>query len=129
MEEGKSSRNTARVGKRQWRTVSSRLASNNLYSVLCPEKLGNKLNLSNTTERVRDVQHTLWPLWEVWMKVGLEKLESHERVAVKASSMYATSHVGMMALTHSSTFHTPSLFTQIHSNSLKNLYKIQINSE
>ena len=34
------------------------------------------------------------------------------------SSMYAVSHVGMMALTHSSTFHTPSLFTQ-------KLYKIQ----
>ena len=55
IEKGKGSRNTARVGKRQWRTVSSRLASNNLYSVLCPEKLGNKLNFSNTTERVRDV--------------------------------------------------------------------------
>jgi len=45
------------------------------------------------------------------------------------SSMYAALHVGMMVLTHSSTFHMPSLFTQIHSNSLKNLYKIQINSE
>ena len=55
IEKGEGSRNAARVGKRQWRTVSSRLASNNLYSVLCPEKLGNKLNFSNTTERVRDV--------------------------------------------------------------------------
>jgi len=55
IEKGEGSRNTARVGKRQWRTVSSWLASNNLYSVLCPEKLGNKLNFSNTTERVRDV--------------------------------------------------------------------------
>jgi len=36
------------------------------------------------TERVRDVQHMLWLLREVWMKVGLEKLESHERIAVKA---------------------------------------------
>ena len=49
-----------------------------------PEKLGNKLNLSNTTKRVRDVQHTLQPLQEVWMKVGLKKLENHEGVAVKA---------------------------------------------
>jgi len=65
MEEGEGSRNAARVGKRQWRTVSSWLASNNLYSVLHPEKLGNKLNFSNTTERVRDVQHTLQPLQEV----------------------------------------------------------------
>jgi len=51
---------------------------------LCLEKLGNKLNSTNTTERVRDIQHTLWPLREVWLKIGLEKLESHEGVAVKA---------------------------------------------
>jgi len=38
------------------------------------------------------------------------------------SSMYAASHVGMMVLTYSSTFHMPALFTQ-------KLYKIQINSE
>jgi len=63
--------------------VSSWLASNNLYSVLCPEKLGNKFNCTNTTERVRDVQCTLWPLREVWMKVGLEKLENHEGIAVR----------------------------------------------
>ena len=65
-------------------TVSSQLVSNNVYSVLHPEKLGNKLNSINTTERVRDVQHTLRPLREVWLKVGLEKLESHEGIAVKA---------------------------------------------
>ena len=59
MEKGEGSRNAIRVGKRQWRTVSSWLASNNLYSVLRPEKLGNKLNFCNTTERVRNVQHTL----------------------------------------------------------------------
>jgi len=51
---------------------------------LHPEKLDNKLNCSKDTERARDVQHTLQPLREVWMKVGLEKLESHEGVAVKA---------------------------------------------
>jgi len=51
---------------------------------LCPEKLGNKFNCTNTTERVRDMQHTLQPLREVWMKVGLEKLENHERIAVRA---------------------------------------------
>jgi len=64
--------------------VSSWLASNNVYSVLHPEKLGNKLNSINTTERVRDIRHTLQPLREVWLKVGLEKLESHEGIAVKA---------------------------------------------
>jgi len=51
---------------------------------LCPEKLGNKSNSTNTTKRVRNVQHTLQLLREVWMKVGLEKLESHEGMAVKA---------------------------------------------
>ena len=55
-----------------------------MYSVLCPEKLGNKLNFINTTERVRDVRHTLRLLREVWMKVGLEKLENYEGVAVRA---------------------------------------------
>jgi len=64
--------------------VSSRLASNNKYSVLCPENLGNKLNFSKNTERERDVQCTLQLLREMWMKIGLEKLESHEGVAVKA---------------------------------------------
>ena len=63
--------------------MSSRLASNNLYSVLHPEKLGNKSNFTNTTKRVRDVQCTLWLLREVWLKIGLEKLENHEEVAVK----------------------------------------------
>ena len=51
---------------------------------MCPEKLGNKLNFAKNTERVRDVQRTLRLLREVWMKVGLEKLESHKGVAVKA---------------------------------------------
>ena len=30
------------------------------------------------------MQHILWPLQEVWMKVELEKLENHKRIAVKA---------------------------------------------
>jgi len=64
--------------------VSSWLAFNNVYSVLHPEKLGNKLNSINTTERVRDIRCILQPLREVWLKVGLEKLESHEGIAVKA---------------------------------------------
>jgi len=55
MEKEKGSKNTVGVGKRKWRTVSSQLASNNVYSILHPEKLGNKLNFTNTTERVRDV--------------------------------------------------------------------------
>ena len=63
--------------------MNSQLASNNLYSVLHPEKLGNKLKFTNTTERVKDMWYTLWPLREVWMKVGLEKLENHEGIVVK----------------------------------------------
>ena len=49
-----------------------------------PEKLGNKLNFAKNTERVRNVRRTLRLLREVWMKVGLEKLESHEGIVVKA---------------------------------------------
>jgi len=59
IEEERGSRNATGVGKRQWRTVSSQLASNNLYRVLHPEKLDNKVNSANTTKRVRDVQHIL----------------------------------------------------------------------
>ena len=54
-----------------------------MYSILHPEKLGNKSNFTNTTERVRDVRRTLQPLREVWLKIGLEKLENYEGVAVK----------------------------------------------
>ena len=64
--------------------MSSRLASNNIYSVLHLEKPDNKLMSTNTTERIRDIRRILRPLREVWLKVGLEKLESHEGVAVKA---------------------------------------------
>jgi len=63
--------------------VSFQLASNNLYSVLCPEKLGNKFNCTNITERIRDVQCTLQLLREVWIKMGLEKLKNHKGVAVR----------------------------------------------
>jgi len=48
------------------------------------EKLSNKSNSINTTERARDIRCTLQLLREVWLKVGLEKLESHEGIAVKA---------------------------------------------
>ena len=80
----KGNRNAIGVSKRKWRTVSSQLASNNVYSVLYPEKLGNQLNFTNTTERVRDIQCTLQLLRDVWLKVGLKKLKNHEGVVVKA---------------------------------------------
>ena len=62
---GKNSGNTIRVGKRQWRTVSSQLAFSNMYSVLYPEKLGNKVSCQSNTKGVRDVQHTLQLLRKV----------------------------------------------------------------
>ena len=49
-----------------------------------PEKLKNKNSYQSNTKRVRDMQHTLQLLKEVWMKVGLEKLKNYEDIAVKA---------------------------------------------
>jgi len=40
--------------------------------------------LKDNTEGAREVRRTLQPLREVWMKVGLEKLDMHEGVTVKA---------------------------------------------
>ena len=64
--------------------MSSWLVSLNMYSVLYPERLENKVSCQDNTEGVRDVQYILQLLREVWMKVGLEKLESHKGVVVKA---------------------------------------------
>jgi len=44
----------------------------------------NKELKTNDTEGVRDLRHTLWPLKEVWMKIGMEKVDNHEGVSVKA---------------------------------------------
>ena len=41
------------------------------------------------------------------------------------SSIYTMSYVGMIVLTYSSTFHMPSLFTQIHSKILQNSNKLE----
>ena len=54
-----------------------------MYSVLYPEKLGNKILCQSNTKRVRDMWHTLWLLREVWMTVGLEKLENYKWIVVK----------------------------------------------
>jgi len=37
-----------------------------------------------TREEERDVRRILRPLREVWMEIGIEKLDSHEKVIVKA---------------------------------------------
>jgi len=41
-------------------------------------------DLKDNTKGAREVRCTLRPLREVWMKVGLEKLDTHEGVTVKA---------------------------------------------
>ena len=41
-------------------------------------------DLKDNIEGAREVRRTLQPLREVWMKVGLEKLDTHEGVTVKA---------------------------------------------
>ena len=69
--------------KRKWRSVGSRLPSYNKYSVLS-NRVMNKGLASDNTEGVRDLRRTLRPLKEVWMKVGLEKIDSHEGVSVNA---------------------------------------------
>jgi len=40
--------------------------------------------LKDNTEGVREVRRTLWPFREVWIRVGLEKLDMYEGVTVKA---------------------------------------------
>jgi len=44
----------------------------------------NKGLASDNTEGVRDLRCTLRPLKEVWMQVGLERIDNHEGVSVKA---------------------------------------------
>jgi len=44
----------------------------------------NKGLASDNTEGVRDLRRTLRPLKEVWMQVGLERIDNHEGMSVKA---------------------------------------------
>ena len=69
--------------KREWRTVGSHLSSYNKYSALSRRTM-NKGLADNNTEGTRDLRCTMQPLKEVWMQVGLEKVDSHEGVSVKA---------------------------------------------
>ena len=50
--------------------------------------------------------------------IDIESLQQEINILKTISTMYARPNVGVIALTHSSTFHMPSLFTQ-------KLYKIQ----
>ena len=65
--------------KRSGRPVSPRPASYNKYSVLYGQ---NEIDSNRSTER--EVRRTLKPLREVWLNVGLEKVDTHEGVSVKA---------------------------------------------
>ena len=64
--------------KRSGRPVSSRPASHNKYSVLYEQ---NRMDSDRRTER--EVRRTLKPLREVWLNIGLEKVDTHEGVSVK----------------------------------------------
>jgi len=44
----------------------------------------NKGLTDDNTERTRDLRHTMQPLKEVWMQVGIERVDNHEGVSVKA---------------------------------------------
>ena len=65
--------------KRSGRPVSPWPASHNKYSVLYGQ---NRMNSDCHTER--EVRRTLKPLREVWLNIGLEKVDTHEGVSVKA---------------------------------------------
>ena len=69
--------------KREWRTVDSHLPSYNKYSALS-SRVMNKGLVNDNTEGIRDLRHTLRPLKEVWMTVGMEKVDTHEGVTVRA---------------------------------------------
>jgi len=55
----------------------------------------NKGLADKNTEGTRDLRHIMRPLREVWMQVGLEKVENHEGVSVKA--LLDSSATGMFA--------------------------------
>ena len=80
MERGR--RKNGRV-KRERRTIDSRLPSYNKYSALS-SRVMNKGLVNDNTEGVRDLRRTLRPLKEVWITVGMEKVDIHEGITVKA---------------------------------------------
>jgi len=88
--EGRKSRGV----KRERRTVNSCLPSYNKYSALS-SRVMNKRLIDDNTEGVRDLRHILQPLKEVWMTVGMEKVDTHEGVIVKA--LLDSGAIGMFA--------------------------------
>ena len=49
----------------------------------------------NNTERVRDLRQILQPLKEVWINIGLERVDNHEGILVKA--LLDSGATGMLA--------------------------------
>ena len=69
--------------KREWRSVGSHLPSYNKYSALL-NRVMNKGLVFDNTKGVRDLSCMLWSLKEIWMQVGIEKVDNHKGVSVKA---------------------------------------------
>ena len=80
--------------KREWRTVDSCLPSYNKYSALS-SRVMNKGLVNDNTKGVKDLRHILQPLKEVWMTVGMEKVDIHKGVTVRA--LLDSEAVGMFA--------------------------------
>jgi len=65
--------------KRSGRPVNPWPVSQNKYSVLYKQ---NNMDIDYYTER--EVKRTLKPLREVWLDIGLEKVNTHQGVSVRA---------------------------------------------
>ena len=73
-----SKRKNARGVKRSGRLVSPWLASQNKYSILYKQ---NNMDIDYYTKR--KVRWTLKLLREVWLDIGLEKVDTHQGVSVR----------------------------------------------
>ena len=65
--------------KRSQKRTKINKPSQNKYNVLSSL---NQMDLDKYIER--EVRHTLKPLREIWLNIGLEKIDTHEGVSVKA---------------------------------------------
>ena len=45
---------------------------------------GKGAGITNPEKRQREVRRTLKGLWKVWMQIGVEKIDTHEGISVKA---------------------------------------------
>ena len=54
-------------------------------SVLRAQRKGTRI--TDLEKRQREVRRTLKGLWEVWMQIGVKKIDTHEGISVKVSQM------------------------------------------